>query len=158
MDLALNIRSKANNAVQESKLLLNGDRVFVGRGPECAVLLDGQGISRQHLGMEAEGSALFITDLSSNGSWLNGKRLAQNERSKVATSDVIELPGYEIRISTPSAPAATEIRAVATKAKNEFEPSVPPRTSFVGAFTVLERIVVLLALCSAALFLLYIYS
>jgi pSer/pThr/pTyr-binding forkhead associated (FHA) protein len=155
VDVALNVRSKADNSAQESKFLLNGSGLFIGRGPECAVLLDGHGISRQHLGMDGEDAALFITDLSSNGTWLNGKRLAQNRRSKVQDSDLIELPGYEIRIRTARASVAATQGAAPLPPKNDLH-AKPPAGSIFGPLTLLEKFVVLLAVCSAALFAVYV--
>ena len=48
---------------------------FLARGPDSAVPLEAPGISREHLEVQAEDSAVFLTDLSSNGTWLNGARM-----------------------------------------------------------------------------------
>ncbi len=152
MDALLTIRSKADSSVRESKLPPVG-RVLVGRGPDCVVLLDGQGISREHLAVEADDSAVFIVDMSSNGTWLNGKRLSQNGRSKVEQGDLIELPGYEIRLHT-SEPAMQQTMPIIRQ--DALTPAAPE--SFSGSLTWLDKFTILTALLSVALLLIYINS
>ena len=41
---------------------------------------------------------------------MNGKRLSQNGRSKVEHSDLIEVPGYEIRINTAQERLRSKLR------------------------------------------------
>jgi predicted component of type VI protein secretion system len=151
VDVVLNVRSKADNSVKESKLALTG-RLLVGRGPDCVVLLDGQGISREHLAVEGDDSSIFIMDTSSNGTWVNGKRLPQNGRSKVAQGDLIEVPGYELRIQaagTPTQQAPASIRQDAP-----LPPAAPASSS--SSLTWLDKFTILTALVSVALLLLYI--
>ncbi len=151
MDALLHIRSKADNSIKESKLPVTG-RVLVGRGPECVVLLDGQGISREHLAVEVEDSNLFIIDVSSNGSWLNGKRLSQNGRSKVQPGDLIEVPGYEIRVRTA---AGTPAQQASPAIRQQALPPAAPASSS-GSLTWLDKFTILTAVVSVALLLLYI--
>jgi pSer/pThr/pTyr-binding forkhead associated (FHA) protein len=159
VDVALQVRSKADNSVKELKIVVNGSRLLVGRGPECAVLLDGQGISRQHLGIDAEESSLFLTDLSSNGTWLNGKRLPQNRRSKVGNSDVVEVPDYEIRILAVGGAAGRTAVPSNVKESNPTESqATAPSNSFLGSLTLLEKFVLLLAVLAAALCCFYFLS
>jgi predicted component of type VI protein secretion system len=96
VELVLSVRSKADSSVYDSRHPVNG-ALLLGRGPDCAVLLDGTGISREHAAIQWENSALFVTDLSANGTWVNGKRILGNRKCKLAEGDSIELPGYEIR-------------------------------------------------------------
>jgi predicted component of type VI protein secretion system len=151
VDLVLNVRSKADNSVKESKLALTG-RILVGRGPDCVVLLDGQGISREHLAVESDDSAVFIMDTSSNGTWVNGKRLPQNGRSKVAEGDLIEVPGYELRIQTPG----TSVQQAPAPIRQDI--ALPPAApaSFSSSLTWLDKFTILTALVSVVLLLLYI--
>jgi pSer/pThr/pTyr-binding forkhead associated (FHA) protein len=96
VELVLSVKSKADSSVHDSRHPVNG-ALLLGRGPDCAVLLDGTGISREHAAIQWENSALFVTDLSANGTWVNGKRILGNRKCKLAEGDSIELPGYEIR-------------------------------------------------------------
>jgi predicted component of type VI protein secretion system len=151
VDVVFNVRSKADNSVKESKLALTG-RQLVGRGPDCFVLLDGQGISREHLAVESDDSNVFIMDLSSNGTWVNGKRLTQNGRSKVQQGDLIEVPGYEIRINNMAeAPVQQAPQAI----RQEALPPVAPLPSS-SSLSWLDKFTILTVLVSVALLLLYI--
>ena len=151
MDVLFNVRSKADNSVKESTLAVT-DRVLVGRGPDCDVLLDGQGISREHLGLESDESNIFIIDTSSNGTWVNGKRLPQNGRSKVEHSDLIEVPGYEMRVRKAGEPAQQAPQTIRQP------PSLPPPVPLSSSATLslLDKFTILTALVSVALLLLYI--
>jgi predicted component of type VI protein secretion system len=70
------------------------------------VPLDGTGISREHLRLHSDGDALFVTDLSSNGTWLNTRRLTRDKPHALTTADAIQIPGFEIRIELPNLSAA----------------------------------------------------
>jgi DNA-binding NtrC family response regulator len=50
----------------------------IGRDPQCLVLIDGPGVSRQHAELALEGERFVLRDLgSTNGTYLNGQRIAQ---------------------------------------------------------------------------------
>lgn len=150
MDVLFKVRSKADNSIKESKLGVT-DRVLVGRGPDCAVLLDGQGISREHLALEGDEANVFIIDTSSNGTWVNGKRLPQNGRSKVEHNDLIEVPGYEIRVHKANMPAQQTPQTIR-------QAPLPPVSSLPSSrsLSLLDKFTILTALVSIALLLLYI--
>jgi pSer/pThr/pTyr-binding forkhead associated (FHA) protein len=154
VDIVLNVRSKADNSIKESNFPVNGS-IFVGRGPDCVVLLDGQGISREHLAVAAEGSAIFVTDMSSNGTWLNGKRLAQNGRSKIEQGDLIEVPGYELRLQIPGAPEPPSPPVLQQQEQQENSPGAAAPASLLGSFALLDKFVVFVALVSLGLLLVY---
>lgn len=56
--------------------LLQGCRI--GRDPECLVLIDGPGVSRQHAEIAVEGEGFVLRDLdSTNGTYLNARRVTR---------------------------------------------------------------------------------
>jgi len=60
--------------------LLEGDTVHVGRGAGCvgaSVLTNDKLISARHLWLMVRDQHCWLTDLSSNGTWLNGVRLGK---------------------------------------------------------------------------------
>jgi pSer/pThr/pTyr-binding forkhead associated (FHA) protein len=147
VDIILSVKSKADESVQSIRHPVNG-RLVLGRGPDSAVPLDAPGISREHLEVQAENSALFLTDLSSNGTWVNGARIPPRRKCKVGEGDFIELPGYEIRFQLVGAAAAPLV---------SLKPGLRP-SSFARSFTGLELFLLVVVLASAALLVTYLTS
>jgi DNA-binding NtrC family response regulator len=55
---------------------LQGARIQLGRDDEAAIRLDGNGVSRKHAELYRQGPIYALRDLgSTNGTWLNGKRI-----------------------------------------------------------------------------------
>lgn len=115
MELLISSRSHETGAVNTARCDPNGG-LTLGRGPDSLLRLDGTGISREHLRVHAESGALFVTDLSSNGTWLNAHRLTRGEPHPITSADEIRIPGFEIHIETqtlvptiPSAPAPASL-------------------------------------------------
>jgi pSer/pThr/pTyr-binding forkhead associated (FHA) protein len=161
VELVLSVRSKADSSVYDSRHPVNG-ALLLGRGPDCAVLLDGTGISREHAAIQWENSALFVTDLSANGTWVNGKRILGNRKCKLAEGDSIELPGYEIRYRiTGTGPEVAG--PVPAAAPPDVKPAVPvvaaalqtsqsrAQFSIRQTFTSLELFLILTAVAAFAL-------
>lgn len=125
MELIVSITSKSNQTQQFVACAVT-PRIVFGRTPDSPVVLDGPGVSREHLAVESENGELFVVDLSSNGSWVNGTRLPRGRRHRVQAGDLVELPGYELRLETAAlAPVAGPETAVA--------PAVPGVLEAAGA-------------------------
>jgi pSer/pThr/pTyr-binding forkhead associated (FHA) protein len=74
-----------------------GQKLSLGRGEECDVVVLNQFVSRKHLVLTWEGSSLMLKDLRSlNGVRLNGKHIRDDVRLKVG--DVLELSNVKIAI------------------------------------------------------------
>jgi pSer/pThr/pTyr-binding forkhead associated (FHA) protein len=157
------VKAKADNSVQEVQHPLDGPVLF-GRGPDSAVPLNGTGISRDHLAFQLDNSDLVVTDLSSNGTWINGERIPKGRKHKVAAGDAVELPGYEIRFRIPGEAGAATPAAVEAAAAAAPEEKPAPRglaakaRSAVGSLTRLERFLILVALASLGLLLFYVFQ
>jgi pSer/pThr/pTyr-binding forkhead associated (FHA) protein len=157
MDVRVFIRPKSGNRTQE--VLVPGQTSFVlGRGPTSAALLDGPGISRDHLAVSLEGTNILVTDLSVNGAWVNGKRLPTNEKYKMKPGEVVELPGYELQFQPVNSGAPSGKTQVNQEGSFDADPGAipapPPRkgiASFVGSFSFLEVVVIAAAVLSVAL-------
>ena len=73
-------------------ILLNGDRILIGRHPSCTVCLPCHDVSRRHCELTLEGNSWYITDLGSkNGIRVNGVRLV---RKLVAPKDKISIGAH----------------------------------------------------------------
>ena len=116
MEVQLLVKSKSGQAPRDYVFPLT-NRVVLGRTPESPVPLEGAAISREHLVLELVGGMVYATDLSNNGTWINGNRLKREERSPLENGDSLELPDYQIsfQIRQLSATPSTEphpVRAV----------------------------------------------
>jgi predicted component of type VI protein secretion system len=157
------VKSKADASVQNVRHSLNG-RVVLGRGADSAVPLEAPGISREHLEVQVEGSALMLIDLSSNGTWLNGARMPQHRKCKVREGDLIELPGYEIQCQLVSAAQSAATVAVPPLAgsanpKKSASPLSGGRArSLLASVSSLELFLVAVVLASVVLLVLYLAS
>ena len=61
---------------------LPGDTAVLGRRPECALRIASSDVSRQHCQLTIKGKELTVKDLgSSNGTYVNGKRVAETKLS-----------------------------------------------------------------------------
>ncbi len=68
---------------------LEGDELTLGRSPDCDVVLEANGVSRNHARLAVSGSRVTIEDLgSSNGTFVNGERV---ERRALRDGDTIGL-------------------------------------------------------------------
>ena len=81
--------------------LLVGEGAVIGRSPRDATLLiDDETLSREHARVSYEPEAgLQIQDLdSTNGTWVNGRRLQPHTPTPLAADDVVELGGVKLRV------------------------------------------------------------
>ncbi len=178
MEILLSISSKTDGNGREVKCAI-GDGLVIGRGAEEGVLLDGPDLSREHLVLTTDGTSIYVTDLSSNGTWLNGTRLRRSIRSRAQAEDSIEVPGYVLKFrpadQLQKEPEKAEKPEKSEEALAKLSESVPedsqmalpapqpakPPTPFdqvlhfVGSFTFGEKFLILVGLCG--LLLLYTY-
>jgi predicted component of type VI protein secretion system len=169
MEILLSIYSKSDGSVREVKCVI-GDGLFVGRGAEKGVLLEGVDLSREHLVLTTDGTNLYVTDLSVNGTWLNGTRLQKSIKSRVRVEDSIEVPGYVLNFRLAEQPEETGEVAIARAPQTVPEDTqtalampeksgplamLGPVFRFVGSFSFMEKFLVLVGL--SGLFLLYTY-
>lgn len=127
MEVQLLVKSKSGQAPRDYVFPIK-NRVVLGRSPESAVALEGAAISREHLVLELVGDRVYATDLSNNGTWINGNRLKREERAPLENGDSLELPDYQIvfQIRDPSdTPIAGQPPDRAVDVPIAPEPSLP---------------------------------
>src|SRR5437868_6907413 len=82
---------------------INGERVFplrhrivvIGRDPSCDVVTESQQASKRHAMIVSVAGSFYIEDLdSSNGTYLNGKRIFQ--RTRLRPNDQLQLSGLSL--------------------------------------------------------------
>ena len=75
------------------------DRVLVGRHPDCDLVIDNLGVSRNHCEIVKEGDFYVLRDLrSNNGTYVNGKRVTVYNMND---GDEIAIGKFTIGFSTP---------------------------------------------------------
>jgi predicted component of type VI protein secretion system len=148
VELLISARSLESGELNSARLELDRS-VTLGRGSESALPLDGTGISREHLRLHSEGDRIFVTDLSSNGTWVNARRLKRGEPQPVTLSDSIKIPSFEIAIQLPNAASLPDARAVGAAA-----PLAIVR-AFGNSLSTGEKFLALLAMATLALVVTY---
>jgi predicted component of type VI protein secretion system len=130
-------------------------------------MLDGTGISREHLAIQSEEGGLYITDLSSNGTWVNGSRVAKGQKLRIKDGDLIELPGFEVKFGSPQNGGSPSVAAAQVESVSIQQPSAAAGTkavggsplsfisNWLGSFTPMERFLAVIALASIVLSLSY---
>src|ERR1043166_336 len=74
----------------------------LGRQADCHVCLAGKQVSRQHAQIVIDGSQHFVEDLgSSNGTFLNGRRLPPRSRVVLTDRDTVQIGPYLLRLREP---------------------------------------------------------
>jgi predicted component of type VI protein secretion system len=163
VELLISAHARENGTHNSARCSLDGT-LTLGRGPDSPLLLDGTGISREHLRLQSQGEGIFVTDLSSNGTWLNGRRLTRVEPHPFTPADAITIPGFEIRIdlTNTSVTGGAQLAAAPVPIVREAD-GEPLRTG--GQLTILrslgaslsrvERFLIALALATVVLVVVY---
>ena len=99
MKLQIELQAEdTSTAAQQFDIPLNGGTVVLGRGPESPVPLEGSKLSRNHLAFGVVNGALTVTDLSSNGVWVNAQSVPKKSPVNLSGSEEISIPGYRMRV------------------------------------------------------------
>ncbi|MGD9055893.1 MAG: adenylate/guanylate cyclase domain-containing protein [Desulfobacterales bacterium] len=106
-----------NQQVQHLEII---DKVFIGRSctgidPQKRILVNNAQVSRDHAVISRRAKSLKIKDMSKNGTWVNGIRLAAGASSDLADEDVISVGGVSITVYAQSGDATTQERAILTE-------------------------------------------
>ncbi len=73
---------------------LQGDRITIGRRPDCSVFLDDVTVSRDHALIVRRGGAFHLDDLGSlNGTYVNRHRI---ETHKLVDGDELQVGKYKL--------------------------------------------------------------
>ena len=67
-------------------------RITIGRASDNDIIFDAQSISNHHADVVISNGRITITDHSTNGTWINGRKL-HNDSCEIREGDKILLPG-----------------------------------------------------------------
>ncbi|MBF0209043.1 MAG: FHA domain-containing protein [Oligoflexia bacterium] len=78
----------------EKKRIEISDGVIIGRGGQANIIINNNDISSKHLQLFVEGDAVLAVDLgSTNGTFINGRKIMPNQMESLQTGDKISLGG-----------------------------------------------------------------
>jgi phosphoserine phosphatase RsbU/P len=94
---------------QGRKYTLEGPLTVLGRQADCSICLPAKAVSRQHVQLVSTPTGYQVEDLdSSNGTFLNGSRLAPRTRVPVTERDTFEVGPYTFSLRPSPTPTVTE--------------------------------------------------
>ncbi|HEX4164000.1 MAG TPA: FHA domain-containing protein [Bryobacteraceae bacterium] len=153
MDVQLIVTHKKSNEVTDASFAVE-DKVTVGRYLNSPILLQGEGLSRYHFSLSIKKGLLEIEDLSSNGTWLNGKLLKAHLSARVNVGDTIEIPGHRMQVvvATPKSAQAAHVARQPEELSVESKPAWSrPLVAALNFFDSLEIMLMVLAALTFAL-------
>jgi len=75
-----------------SRVFLPEGETVLGRSESCTVVLGVESVSRRHCSILVSGGEVRVLDLgSTNGTWLNGRRLQADEPARIEVGDRLEI-------------------------------------------------------------------
>lgn len=115
MTLAITLQSVVNGQTQ-TIIKAEGGVISLGREPENSVVVDSEAVSRQHACLGSFGSQWVFWDLgSSNGSWVNGNVVTEDQKVLLRLGDVVQLANFAFRIADGAGNVPTRgVRAFGT--------------------------------------------
>ena len=95
------------------------DKIFIGRSckgvdPQKRILVRDAQVSRDHAVISRRDKAIKIKDMSKNGTWINGIRLAAGSSCELVDQDVISLGGISFKVFTSTDMTVGRDRAILT--------------------------------------------
>lgn len=86
----------------------SGTEAIVGRSTKADVVIPDEALSRNHCKIEMTAGTFFVTDLSSsNGVFLNGERIAPNEKIRFNSFNQLTLGSLECTVEDVDPSAST---------------------------------------------------
>ena len=138
MQVRLFVTNKALNESSDYDLAVEEEKITIGRHLGSPVLLQGDRLSRHHFFLVIVDGALLVEDLSSNGTWLNGSLLKAKMSARVKSGDIIEIPGYEMRVTVQDADVPQKPPLETSTAPPLKQPAPTWKQSLAGALHILE--------------------
>src|SRR6266699_739791 len=97
----------------------------IGRHPRNDIVLDAQGVSRQHLLIQGDSRQVTVTDLgSSNGTWLGEQKLLPQVSQPWTDGKAVRIGPYWLRLEAPNAAANASMAGTVSQTQLR---GAPPR-------------------------------
>ncbi len=83
---------------QGQRFSLSKPEMFIGRDPSVEICLSDSGVSRKHARVFRKAALVYIEDLgSSNGTVINGRRIAANDPYRLAKEDMVRMGNWILK-------------------------------------------------------------
>lgn len=97
---------------------------LLGRGQDCHIVIDEQGVSRQHAAFHVEESQVLVEDLnSSNGTYINNVEISKAE---LKPGDLIAFNDLQFKLEVMGGVVRAPERSKAARPEPAPEPNLPP--------------------------------
>lgn len=100
-DITVQVRATIDGDTRETKLVFepNGRRIHIGRARDNDLYLDHPSVSKIHaaMRMNADGTLILADTGSTNGTFINGRRIAYGEARTLESGDVVGFGETEVR-------------------------------------------------------------
>ena len=116
---------------------LQGPLIVIGRGSDATVVLKHDDVSRKHASVEITAAGLLVRDLSTNGTFVEGKRVAGAQ--PLPFGKPVKIGPFVLRFRPPGGSGPVATRTAAGEVKR---PPPPPGAAAASALLAVERSVV----------------
>ncbi len=113
---------------QQKEVPLKQARFLLGRDASCQIRLPNPNVSRQHCEIAVDDGRAMLKDLgSSNGTWVNRKRVSQTE---LAAGDIVNVGPFTFVVRVDGKPAAIDVKALGIGASSLTTAASDAKTQF----------------------------
>lgn len=76
-------------------------QITIGRSSDQDIVLPDKEryVSRKHAHIEVKGSEFYLTDTSTNGTRLNGRKITKNQKYRLSNGDTIDIESWRLRVN-----------------------------------------------------------
>src|SRR4051812_11414954 len=103
---------------------LQGPLIVIGRGSEATVVLKHDDVSRKHASVEITAQGLVVRDLSTNGTFIEGKRV--DGAQPLPFGKPVKIGPFVLRFRLPAGSGPVATRTAAGEVKRPPPPPRPP--------------------------------
>lgn len=105
---------------------ISSGSVTIGREPENGIVVDSVAVSRRHSCIQEAGDYWIYLDMgSTNGSWVNGVQVSENQIRLIRSGDILRVADLQMRVASVDEGAVEEPVALLVFQGDHFEFSVP---------------------------------
>lgn len=103
MEIRPQIQVKNRKTGVRNLYRMDDNRLLIGRDSSNIIVLEGKTVSRRHTEILEDGNQFFVRDLkSNNGTFLNERKLASEEKTLLRSGDIIKVEDFDLLFRVPA--------------------------------------------------------